>query len=425
MSGLQRAIPARTAWLSAHGFKKWERGCGIKHVYVLLEECPDIITAIDEEEFTKLAKAARSAGITLILSLQRSSYTEIPTVVRGQFGAMMCFGVNSSDDAAFGLPEKVLDAGASPEDWGVDHPGMAYLSAPGIPMSKRIMPLRTYMITAQEMQELAGRFPASARPLDEVTARAFGDVYAKRPSAQEAIQRVRAAAGVDVLDRIDPAVSDAQDAPSDGVPAMPAFERPLCMAAQLVVSSQYATTQMLARKMRVDELYAGRLMDLLEDRGVVGPERDAEPREVLVIPDGLPQALAMLAQADVDDAPVLPPDGEEDDMDPVDLDDDAQVAPPAPEDDVPWQTAPPRPQMAPQDARAVFIEQLREWKAAGRAEITAPDLAAVRERVGMSRPWANKMLDVAVKDGILRRDPVRPVYAFTDAPIDAPAVASS
>ncbi|MDN3356107.1 DNA translocase FtsK [Actinomadura sp. DC4] len=410
MDGLQRAVPARTAWLSAHGYKKWEKGCGLQAVYVLLEECPDVLRVVDEDDFVQLAKAARSAGVYLILSLQRSDYSQVPTIVRGQFGAMACFGVASSDDAAFGLPEKVRDAGASPEDWGVDHPGMCYLSAPGIPMAKRIMPIRTYFIEPKQMQELATRFAASARPLDDVTARAFGDAYAKRAQSQQAVQLIRKQAAGEPQD----------DAPA---PVRPDRTRPICHAAELVISSQYASASMLARKMRIEQGYADRLLDLLEDRGVVGPAGAGETREVLNAPEELEATVTALADADVEDGntfdeAVTTPDPSPDMH--VDVDDDDAVAPPAADEDFGWERAPePARRMPPAEARAAFIEQLRAWKKAGKAQIEGPDLKPLRDRTGMtSRGWGKKMLDLAARDGILRRDPVRPVYYFTDAPID-------
>lgn len=420
MDGLQRAVPARTAWLSAHGHKKWEKGCGLQAVYILLEECPDVLRVVDEDDFVQLAKAARSAGIYLILSLQRSDYSQVPTIVRGQFGAKMCFGVENSEDAAFGLPEKVIQAGASPEDWGVDFPGMCYLSAPGIPMAKRIMPIRTFLIEPKQMQELAARFPASARPLDEVTARAFGDAYAKRVPSTQAVQLIRKQAGAVTADE-EP--QDDVPAGDEGTSRRGDRSRPLCMAAELVISTQRGSAQMVARKMRIEAGYAERLMDLLEDRGVVGPADGSNVRRVLIAPGELESTLAGLADADVEDGNTFDDSVTTPDPSPdleVDVEDDDAVAPPADDEDIDWERAPePTRRMSPEEARGAFIEQLRAWKREGKQAIEGPDLKPLRERTGMtSRGWGKKMLDFATRDGILRRDPVRPVYYFTDTPID-------
>lgn len=174
---IQAELPKRTAWLSAHGYQKWMPGCGLTYWIVWLEEFPDIFDALPEkeqEEFLSMLKAIRSAGGTVVLSLQRSDYTQMPTIARGQL-AKMCLGVESASDAKFGLSPAQREAGARPEMWAQKQPGMAYLDAPSIEEARIAMAMRTWdwgvddQEASARMRAHADNWPAAAKEVDEFT----------------------------------------------------------------------------------------------------------------------------------------------------------------------------------------------------------------------------------------------------------------
>jgi hypothetical protein len=178
LAKVQAAIKPRTDYLASKGLQGWEPGCGLTHLTVWLEEAPDIFAALGDKglaRFLSALKAARSAGIRFVISLQRADWSQMPTLARGQL-AKLCMGVDSSDDAKFGLSELQEDRNCRPELWSNKQPGMAYLDAPGIPDDRVSMPWRTWSWGKDDklIRAHCAAYPASGRPLDDITREAIG-----------------------------------------------------------------------------------------------------------------------------------------------------------------------------------------------------------------------------------------------------------
>lgn len=184
LAGLQAQVKPRTDYLASKGLAKWKPGCGLTYWLVWLEEFPDIYDCLsdkEQEQFLSMLKAIRSAGGTIVMSLQRSDYSQMPTLARGQL-AKMCFGVENSADASFGLSERQQDAGARPELWTNAQPGMAYLDAPSIEEGRIAMPMRTFAWGLDDdgefdderanaaMRAYAAQWPAGGKEVDATTA---------------------------------------------------------------------------------------------------------------------------------------------------------------------------------------------------------------------------------------------------------------
>lgn len=180
LDALTRVITARADALGRAGFKNWTPAAfdklGMPYMIVWLEEAAKLFR--EGLELEGLVMEARSAGISVIISLQRPSATTMPTDVREQLGAALCFGVKGSTTADMALPDDVRDMGAAPEAWQNRRPGYAYLVAPGVDEERYATPMRTYRIGDDDV---TGVLALAPRPtLDPVTAAAAGDAYAAR-----------------------------------------------------------------------------------------------------------------------------------------------------------------------------------------------------------------------------------------------------
>ncbi|MGW4505712.1 plasmid transfer protein TraB [Streptomyces sp. NPDC004436] len=179
---LPDVITARADELGRHGFKNWTPAAfeqlGMPYMIVLFEEAAKLFR--NGAELEAVVEAARSAGITIIVSLQRPSSTTMPTDVREQLGGALCFGVKGSTTADMALPDDVRDAGARPEAWENRKPGYHYCVAPGIDEDRYVMPARSWNpISDDEIRAVLQQF-AIATPAGPTTTNAAGAAYANR-----------------------------------------------------------------------------------------------------------------------------------------------------------------------------------------------------------------------------------------------------
>lgn len=179
IEALKAVIPARTAWMAKHGYKQWVPACaetqadgspGMPYLVAWFEEAAKTIRETDDDVFTGIAQEARSAGVSLVISLQRASGNQISTDTRASFGSSWCHGVRSEGDARFALDDEVLDAGAAPHVWKDKKPGYAYLVANGVPDDVWATPMRDYLSGVDYLNWVVVTFADTRAHIDPVTA---------------------------------------------------------------------------------------------------------------------------------------------------------------------------------------------------------------------------------------------------------------
>ncbi|WP_031027755.1 plasmid transfer protein TraB [Streptomyces sp. NRRL WC-3725] len=212
VEAVKAVIPARTRWLGAHGYRQWVpaaaeaqtdpahscqtgRACGCAGMPFLVpwfEEAANTLRNLGDDAFTGIAQEARSAGVSLIVSLQRPSYDQMSTSTRASLPSVIALGCDPRDEG-FSLPEAVIDAGAHPGAWGNRRPGYCYVVSPGIPEDRYPSPGRTFAFPARAvplMEQLAAWALREGASADPVTAGAVtavaGRAYTGRTPAPAA-----------------------------------------------------------------------------------------------------------------------------------------------------------------------------------------------------------------------------------------------
>ena len=227
-------------------------------ILVVVDELSDLMMVAPrdvEDSICRIAQKARAVGIHLVIATQRPSINVITGVIKANIPARLAFAVSSQTDSRVILDQQGAERLVGQGD-------MLLLS----PTSTSPQRIQGAWVTEEEVRKVVGAWRRQAAAMEP-----------PRPSTS-----VTTDGGDGDDDPLAPAPTTAATGGGDDDDEL------LVQAMRLVVESQLGSTSMLQRKLRVGFARAGRLMDLMEQRGVVGPSEGSKAREVLMTPDELP-----------------------------------------------------------------------------------------------------------------------------------------